>query len=126
VFERFGSSGRTRTYDPSVNSPPCSTIEIQASVCQKELACAGPLRDSCCDRGNDRDKENPDVLTFTIDRNNHITAISPDEPARSEPEVLDSGGNAPSGLQTPEAREAYLRNAKVVSVMPLLKSPKAH
>jgi hypothetical protein len=36
-------------------------------------------------------------------------------------EVLESGGDSAGGLQTPEAREARLRNAEVVSVEPLLK-----
>jgi hypothetical protein len=61
------------------------------------------------------------VLTFTIDRNNHITAIIHDEPALGEPEVLESGGDSASGLRTPDAREAHLRTAEVVSVVPLLK-----
>jgi hypothetical protein len=62
------------------------------------------------------------VLTFAIDRNNHITAISPDKPARGEPEVLESGSDSAGGMQTPGAREAHLRNANVVSMVPLLKA----
>ncbi len=35
--------------------------------------------------GNFRDKENPNVLTFTIDRNNHIKALVPNEQAPVNP-----------------------------------------
>ena len=63
------------------------------------------------------------MLTFT-DRNNSIPAISLDEAARNEPQVPETGGGSASGLHTTEAREAYLRNAKVVSVVPLLNSPR--
>src|SRR5579862_409312 len=53
---------------------------------QKELACALHLRDSCRDRGICRDKEIPKVLTFTIDRDNHITALDPNQ-AQVDPEA---------------------------------------
>jgi hypothetical protein len=52
------------------------------------------LRDSCRDRGICRDKENPNVLTFTIDRNNHITALGSTPQAQANPE-----GEHFSGLQ---------------------------
>jgi hypothetical protein len=45
------------------------------------------LRDSCRDRGIFRDKENPKVLTFTIDRNNHITALNSTQQAQVDPEA---------------------------------------
>jgi Protein of unknown function (DUF3489) len=45
------------------------------------------LRDSWRDRGICRDKENPNVLTFTIDRNNHITAITSTPQAQLNPEA---------------------------------------
>jgi hypothetical protein len=53
----------------------------------KGVACAAQLRDSCRDRGNYRDKENPNVLTFTIDRNNHITALTSTPQAQVNPEA---------------------------------------
>ena len=46
------------------------------TLLRKELASAAHLRDSCRDRGICRDKENPNVLTFTIDRNNHIAVLT--------------------------------------------------
>jgi Protein of unknown function (DUF3489) len=45
------------------------------------------LRDSCRDRGICRDKENPNVLTFTIDHNNHITALTSTPQAQLNAEV---------------------------------------
>jgi hypothetical protein len=50
-----------------------------------QLACTARLRDSCRDRGICRDKENPNVLTFTIDRDNHITALSSTPQAQVKP-----------------------------------------
>jgi hypothetical protein len=50
------------------------------------------LRDSCRDRGICRDKENPNVLTFTIDRNNHITALPFTPEAQVNPEAARFSG----------------------------------
>jgi len=58
----------------------------------KEVACAAQLRDSCRDRGNYRDKENPNVLTFTIDRSNHITALTSTPQAQVNPEATRFSG----------------------------------
>jgi hypothetical protein len=53
----------------------------------KELDCAAHLRDSCRDRGRYATKENPIVLTFAIDRNNHITALPATQQAQVNPDV---------------------------------------
>jgi hypothetical protein len=50
------------------------------------------LRDSCRDRSICRDKENPNVLTFTIDRNNHITALPFTPQAQVNPEAARFNG----------------------------------
>jgi hypothetical protein len=46
----------------------------------------GSKRDSFHDRGIARGKESPNVLTFTIDRNNRITALTPNERAQVNPD----------------------------------------
>jgi hypothetical protein len=53
---------------------------------------AAQLRDSCRDRGICRDKENPNVLTFTINRNNHITALTSTSQAQINPEAARFSG----------------------------------
>jgi hypothetical protein len=58
----------------------------------EELAYAAHLRDSCRDRGICRDKENPNVLTFTIDRNNRITALNSTPQAQVNPEAARFSG----------------------------------
>ena len=58
----------------------------------EELDCAARLRDSCRDRGICRDKENPNVLTFTIDRNNHITALASTSQPQVNPEAARFSG----------------------------------
>jgi Protein of unknown function (DUF3489) len=58
----------------------------------KQLACTARLRDSCRDRGICRDKENPNVPTFTIDRDNHITALTSTPQAQVNPEAARFSG----------------------------------
>jgi Protein of unknown function (DUF3489) len=58
----------------------------------KELDCSARLRDLYRDRGICRGKENPNVLTFTLDRNNHITALTTTPHAQVNPEAARFSG----------------------------------